>query len=261
MIENLALQGQLDSAVYGFKLNNGLHNDESIMTLGTPDPALYTEMVYVPVVKPQGVLPGMWFMEMHRVSMSFAFDSGISETGIIHPCLKFPCFGLVDTGTSFMYFPTPSFNLFAYFLQQVRPDCFVVDGTGPIICMSQTLEYLPDLEFTVNGKKLTVTPDSYATVFPDSMRIAICAGSERFFGPTFFLLGDAFIREFYTVFDQEQNRIGFGTDSSFKEAEFSRATNTQNHWHRYIAYGGIGSGLVLIAIAFRIRQQERLHSA
>ena len=89
---------------------------------------------------------------------------------------------------------------------------------GPIACESTSLDYLPDLEFAVNGKILRVTPKSYATVFSDfgNLRIAIAAGSEAFFGPGFFLLGDSFIRQFYTVFDQEENRIGFGTETNFE---------------------------------------------
>ena len=73
-MENLAMQGQIDGAIYGFKLSNGLHDGRSIMTLGQPDPELYTEMHYVDVSAPKGVLPGMWFIQLHKVGLSLQLE-------------------------------------------------------------------------------------------------------------------------------------------------------------------------------------------
>jgi len=264
VVETLATQGQLPAMIYGFKLVDGT-NGRSIMTLGAPDEDLYQYILYAPVVMPRHVDTGMWFMKVDRLDLAVERASGRTEVVTLNSCTSSHCYGLVDTGTSYIYLPSQAAQIFKLFIMEMRTDCFAQSPEGPWLCADTSLDYLPNLELSINGKNVVITPKSYTNYIQEGfMRIAISGGAEALLGSnSMFLLGDAFIREFYTVFDQEQNRIGFGSHKPFTAARRSPdSIASRGASSSIITYGGFALGLLIIFLyAFCSRKRLRQHAS
>ena len=69
------------------------------------------------------------------------------------------------------------------------------------------LSTLPDLEFTINGEAWKV-PGKDLVIQSGGTCLFAMMGMDIPTGPKW-ILGDVFMRKFYTVFDYENERVGF----------------------------------------------------
>jgi len=111
-------------------------------------------------------------------------------------------YAVIDSGTSILVGPEKLVNE-------------LIDGiTVKRTCKG--LEDLPDITFTIDTTDYVLTSNDYVLQVTD-MGITECMmgvmGSV--FPPSFnyFILGDVFMRKYYTFFDKENNRVGFQESS------------------------------------------------
>lgn len=74
------------------------------------------------------------------------------------------------------------------------------------------IEDLPDVIFTIDGYDYTLTYKDYVIqVESDGITECISGLMGSTFPPTFkyFILGDAFMRKYYSYFDENNDRVGF----------------------------------------------------
>lgn len=213
VVETLHDQGKIPKAIYGFKLED---DEGSIMTLGELDESLYSDIVYARVV--QYDLKGMWFVQIDGIGLTSHTQSGETEFHWLNYCYAdAPCFGLVDTGTSFLYMSTALFDIWTNSWYGLRTDYCHKQGSI-FVCDGSNLDYLPTIDLRIGGRDVKIPPSAYCIYKPEGgIKIAVSAQAEALLGENYLLLGDAFIRGYYTVFDQNENQVGFGAEEEFEE--------------------------------------------
>eukprot|EP00808_Paulinella_micropora_P017351 g59569.t1 len=186
LLDNLYAQGQIKSRMFSFSLaelepfdfweGSGRANSELI--LGPPDPSLYNGDLLMSASV--GGVPlkacGFW---------------------------QSPCLVLPDTGTSFIAIPVKHWETIVDAIISGHSDC--VRNHYLVRCADGPRDSMPVLAFQVGAHEYRLEPHDYFTVFN---QLALQA-QEQDLGYDLFILGDPFLRKYYTVFDAEELRVGF----------------------------------------------------
>lgn len=195
---NLVQQNLVPYSVFSFWLND--RKDEvraGEVLLGGVDENFYEgEITYVPVTD-----PSYWKIKVDRVSLS---GSGTGqESKPLNLCQEKGCEAIADTGTSMIIGPTKD-------IEQIYQELGAKEVGGNIQIDACDTSKLPDLVLTIGGRDFPLRPDQYLNIVnEDSKQTCILrlAGLELD-GPVW-VLGDAFIGPYLTVFDYGEKRIGF----------------------------------------------------
>lgn len=112
------------------------------------------------------------------------------------------CQAIVDTGTSLLAGPTTAISNIQSYIGASE------DSSGEVVISCSSIDSLPDIVFTINGVQYPVPPSAYilqsngicSSGF-EGMDISTSSGD-------LWILGDVFIRQYFTVFDRGNNQIG-----------------------------------------------------
>lgn len=180
---NLINQGDLDAEEFSFYLGNSALDKGELM-FGGVDPEYYTgEFSYVP-------LSAETYWEIIMGDLSVSGNSYASEAKAI-----------VDSGTSILTGPSAKV---AEIAEAVGAKPFI-SGEYLMACDYSA----PNLEFTLNGVVYTLTPEDYLIPDGDICLFGMMAlDIPEPTGPLW-ILGDVFMRKYYTVFDTANSRVGF----------------------------------------------------
>jgi hypothetical protein len=184
VFENMVSQGVVDKAEFSFYLGKE-SGEKGELLLGGTDPNYYTgDFQYVD-------LKAATYWEITMDSMKVGDSTfGAGDNAI------------VDSGTSLLTGPSDSVKAIAEAIG-ARP---LVKGEYVVSCDATNL---PDMTFTLNGQQYTLTSADY--LIPDGdMCLLGMMGLDvpRPNGPLW-ILGDLFMRKYYTVFDVANKRVGF----------------------------------------------------
>ncbi|XP_062407303.1 pepsin A-like [Sardina pilchardus] len=106
------------------------------------------------------------------------------------------CQAIVDTGTSLIVGGEVN-NL----------NQAVGTSNGVVECAS--LESLPEVTFNINGYAFTIPPSAYVRQLSSGCYTGFENSFSNGVGNGLWILGDVFIREYYTVFNMRDNYVGF----------------------------------------------------
>lgn len=186
---NMVDQKAVDEPVFAFYLS-GADGVDGEMTLGGIDSAHYTgDLTYVPVTSED-----YWSVGLDSITIK-----GESMTTTTK--------AIVDTGTSLFAGPTEDVKKIAAAVG-AKP---FVNGEYTIDCNAGE-----DITFTLGGKDFTFTPADY--VIKDQSICLFAFLGLDVPGNPLWILGDPFIRKYYTVFDYGQKRVGFAPVAAATEA-------------------------------------------
>lgn len=186
---NIISQGLVQQGEFSFWLSPDDNEAGSVLILGGSDPKYYTgDVTYHNLF--------LWFLgvEWYTIAVSDISVGGTSATYCIPTCRA-----IVDTGTSLIVGPTGPAQNVINMIGNVNEDC-------------SNLNQLPTFTISVYGVDYTLKPAQYILQEPDDSGKNTCqVGIAGMDGLPFWILGDVFIRAYFTVFDQADYRVGFAT--------------------------------------------------
>ena len=186
--DQLMAQKLVDSPVFSTYLaSNG--SNSSVLILGGVDASYYSGSVnYVAFNLLQGLF-GYWLITGTDIK---ADGQSLSN------CWYCPL--VVDTGTSVITGPPGYVEPLIAAIGTVEPDC-------------SNRDMLPTIAFTLNGIDMTLESSYYVIYGDDGTGQNTCQLGIESLDPGFplWILGDPFLRKYYTVFDRQANQVGFAT--------------------------------------------------
>jgi len=183
---NMIDQGLLDEPVFAFYLSDTANGDESEATFGGIDKAHYTgDITYIPLRR-----KAYWEVDLDAITFGDE-TAEIDNTGVI-----------LDTGTSLIALPSTLAELLnkeigakKSFNGQYTVECDKRDG-------------LPDLTFTLNGHNFTISAYDYILEVQGSCISAFMGMDIPAPAGPLAILGDAFLRKWYSIYDLKKNAVG-----------------------------------------------------
>lgn len=190
VFDNLWIQGLIPQNLFAFYLSS---KDEkgSVLMLGGVDPSYYHgELHWVPVSK-----PSYWQLAVDSISMNgeiIACDGG--------------CQGIMDTGTSLVTGPRSSILNIQNLIGAKA------SGDGEYFLKCDTINTLPDIVFTIDSVTYPVPASAYIRKdHSHNCRSNFEESTDDPSDPELWVLGDVFLRLYFTVFDRANNRIGLAS--------------------------------------------------
>ncbi|OWZ59865.1 saccharopepsin [Cryptococcus neoformans c45] len=183
---NMLNQHLLDEPVFSFRLGSSDEDGGEAIFGGIDDSAYSGKLAYVPVRR-----KGYWEVELESISFGDE-ELELENTG-----------AAIDTGTSLIVMPTDVAELLNKEIGAEKS----WNGQYTVDC--NTVSSLPKLAFTFGGKDYTLSADDYilnagGTCISSFTGMDIPAP----IGPLW-IVGDVFLRKYYTVYDLGRNAVGF----------------------------------------------------
>ncbi|XP_004689722.1 PREDICTED: chymosin-like [Condylura cristata] len=181
VFDNMMSQGLVAQDLFSIYLSRSAQG--SMLTLGAVDPSYYSGTLHwVPVT-----VQDYW---------QFTMDS-VTIDGVVVAC-NGGCQAILDTGTSLLAGPSSDI-LNIHLAIGATQDQY---GQFDIDC--GRLSIMPTVVFEINGRKYPLPPSAYT-----NQDQGFCtSGFQGDSGSQRWILGDVFIREYYSVFDRAHNRVG-----------------------------------------------------
>ncbi|XP_054258120.1 uncharacterized protein LOC128983023 [Macrosteles quadrilineatus] len=193
---NMVKQGAVNQSVFSFYLNKKETegwDGRSELVLGGVDPDHFIgDFTFAPLTQPD-----KW---------AFNIDSILFEGEEV---LSQPYPAIADSGTTCVLFPDHVVEVInkAIGAEKIIPHFFRVD--------CNTIDSLPEVSLMIGGTPLVLGPKEYIrkiTVVEDGMVKSECFnGIMGNSGSDLIILGDIFMRKYYTQFDWGNQRVGFAT--------------------------------------------------
>ncbi|KAL0968134.1 hypothetical protein UPYG_G00262810 [Umbra pygmaea] len=188
VFDNIMKKKLLANNIFSFYLNHKIGSNQpgGQLMLGGADPDYYTGAFhYVKVTRKD-----LWNIHMDRVSIG---DKELCKGG---------CDAIVDTGTSLILGPNDEISA----LQKAVGAVPWSGGKYTVAC--KHVSSLPTISFTISGKVYTLTGEQYILRWTSKGKKVCLLG---FFATSLpsWIMGDVFIAAYYTVFDRDNDRLGF----------------------------------------------------
>uniref|UniRef100_A0A8C3SG13 Peptidase A1 domain-containing protein n=1 Tax=Chelydra serpentina TaxID=8475 RepID=A0A8C3SG13_CHESE len=190
LMQELLQQGQLTEPIFSFYFSRQPTYDYGgEVILGGIDTQLFSgQITWVPVTQEV-----YWKIGIEE------FAIGQQATGW---CSQ-GCQGIVDTGTFLLTVPE---QYLGDFLQAVGAQ----ESNGEFVADCSNVQNMPTITFVINGSQFPLPPSVYVLNNNGYCSVAVettYISSQD--GQPIWILGNIFLREYYSVFDMANNRVGF----------------------------------------------------
>ncbi|XP_061445969.1 cathepsin D-like [Rhineura floridana] len=211
--DNMMREKLLKKNVFSFHLCNtdsiSQNNGGEVVFGGINHNAYEGKLHYIPVSR-----KAYWQIKMDKISVDKQSKGKkcwpwnlFNKDNSVQLC-KDSCQGIVDTGTSLITGPSDDIRD----LHKAIGAEHAFGGQYLIDC--NKLNELPNVTFHLAGKPYTLTPEEYTLQLSQAGVTACISGFTSLdipkpIGPLW-ILGDVFLRRYYSVFDRDNDQIGLG---------------------------------------------------
>ncbi|KAG8132118.1 hypothetical protein E2320_010000 [Naja naja] len=192
VMQGMIQENLIDAPVFSFYLSQqpSVQNGGALI-LGGIDSSLYTGQIY-------------WSPVTQDLYWQIAIDGFMVNNQVTNWCSQ-GCQAIVDTGTSLLTVPGQFFD---QLMQQLGAQ---QNNYGTFVVNCNDLQYMPTITFDINGVNFPLTPSAYVLQYSgDYCEVGISPTylpSQN--GQPLWILGDVFLRPYYSVYDLGNNRVGF----------------------------------------------------
>ncbi|XP_061057796.1 pregnancy-associated glycoprotein 2-like [Eubalaena glacialis] len=186
VFDNLKKRGLISQPVFAFYLSTRKENGSMVMFGGLDHSYHKGELQWIPVSQPH-----YWQITMNHITMN----------GVVFGCLH-GCQAILDTGTSLLVGPSRMITTIQMLIG-ARP----VGHEYAVSC--GYVSRLPTIVFTINGNNYPVPPEAYIRKNLQGVCLSSFAGgTENMSRSETWILGDVFLRLYFSVYDRGNNRVG-----------------------------------------------------
>ncbi|CAF1361268.1 unnamed protein product [Adineta steineri] len=210
VVWSMYLAGELSLPIFCFwfgPVSTG--SDTGELILGGYDTTKYTgSFTYAPVS-----VQGYWEFIVDNVKLSTG-----STTNVIANSIS----AVLDTGsTAAIAVPTTYLNMINTLIGATYDSN---TGWYTVNCQTKPLSAFPNITVTISGVPFTLTPLMYLFIYvgPSTYKCfstILSSNSMDQLGNPLWVLGDYFLRRFYSVFDMQQNRVGLALSTSYSTVQ------------------------------------------
>ncbi|CAF0752543.1 unnamed protein product [Adineta steineri] len=199
---NMWSQGLIAEPIFSFYLNpDASASTGGELIFGGVDSTKYTDSItYIPVA-----LEGYWEFQMTKVTVGSTVIASLA-------------YAIADTGTTLIIGPSKQVTALNVALGGKYDSS---SGMYTVSCTTRTLSSFPNVTFTIGGTDFVLTPLQYIIIYNVSKNSYVCYSvfvlddMEDSDDNDFWILGDYFLYWFYSIFDINNNRVGFAKSVSY----------------------------------------------
>uniref|UniRef100_A0A3Q1K8A4 pepsin A n=2 Tax=Anabas testudineus TaxID=64144 RepID=A0A3Q1K8A4_ANATE len=179
---NMVSQGLVSEPMFSVYLSSNSEQGSEVV-FGGVDSNYYTgEITWIPLTSAT-----YWQIQMDSVTIN---GQTVACSG--------GCQAIIDTGTSQIVGPTTDINNMNSYVGAST------DQYGDASVSCQNIQSMPDVTFTLNGNAFTIPASAYVSETSYGCNTGFGQGGSD----QLWILGDVFIRQFYTVFDTANQYVG-----------------------------------------------------
>ncbi|KAM9838004.1 pepsin A-like [Aulostomus maculatus] len=181
VFDNMMSEGLVSQDLFSVYLSSDSQQG-SVVTFGGINPNHYTG-------------PITWIPLSNDMYWQITVDS-VTVNGQVVAC-NGGCQAIVDTGTSLVVGPQSSISV-------INSWVGASSQNGDYVVNCNTVGQMPDVTFHINGQQFPLPASAYVSQSPYSgCRTGFGNG-----GQSLWILGDVFIREYFSIFNRAQNMVG-----------------------------------------------------
>ncbi|XP_051852894.1 gastricsin-like [Antechinus flavipes] len=192
VMQGFLQENLLNAPVFAFYLSgNENSNNGGEVTFGGVDTNMFTgEIYWAPVTQ-----EAYWQIAINGFSIGGQATGWCSEG----------CQAIVDTGTSLLTAPQ---QIFSELMQYIGAQ---QNENGAYLVSCSNTQNMPTITFNINGVNFPLPPSAY--VLPSNSNYCEVGIMPTYLpsqnGQPLWILGDVFLRNYYSVYDLGNNRVGF----------------------------------------------------
>ncbi|XP_054836079.1 gastricsin-like [Eublepharis macularius] len=192
VVQGLIQENLLDAPVFSFYLSGQESSQNGgELVLGGVDSSLYSgQIAWTPVTQ-----EAYWQIGIQ----SFYIGNQITDW-----CSQ-GCQAIVDTGTSLLTAPQQVFGTLMEYIGAQQ------DGNGQYVVSCSNIQSMPTITFVISGNNFPLSPSAY--ILENNNGYCSVGIMPTYLpsqnGQPLWILGDVFLRSYYSVYDVGNNQVGF----------------------------------------------------
>ena len=239
-VQNLKAQGVIDEAIFAFYLNDDDFSDEDVelqseVMIGGYDAVKYAKNETIHWIKLFN--SGYWSIPISKVEFEGAQLEGPAT------------FGIIDTGTSLIIGPSSQVTQINNAIYKKHNDYCATDD-GLTLCECDKIEDIEGLSFIIEGVEYYIAPKHlFLELF------GFCAMLIQPWDQDVWILGDVFLRRYYSIYDMDKLQIGlvsYGNEHNHGSGSSKFAT-----WKIVLIVLGCIAAVVIGVVGYLICRSRR----